>query len=96
MNAPLSGPGLGLPLPANLYPSELNNAPYDFATNKVCLAPGEKSSFRPAIGSSAWAAIWCSVPGPGHQSVGVRFRAPRTIGAFSSSKATALTSASPI
>jgi hypothetical protein len=41
MNAPLSGPGLGLPYPTNLYPSELNNAPYDFATNRVCLAPGE-------------------------------------------------------
>ena len=41
MNAPLSGPGLGLPTPTNLYPSQLNNAPYDFATNKVCLAPGE-------------------------------------------------------
>jgi hypothetical protein len=41
VNAPLSGPGLGLPSPTNLYPSELNNAPYDFATNKVCLAPGE-------------------------------------------------------
>ena len=44
MNQPLAGPGLGLPLPQNLYPSELSlgqNAPYDFATNKVCLAPGE-------------------------------------------------------
>ena len=41
MNAPLSGPGLGLPLPTSLYPSELNNAPYDFSTNRVCLAPGE-------------------------------------------------------
>lgn len=41
MNQPLAGPGMGLPYPTNLYPSELNNAPYDFATNKVCLAPGE-------------------------------------------------------
>jgi hypothetical protein len=41
VNAPLSGPGLGLPLPTNLYPSELNSAPYDFGTNKLCLAPGE-------------------------------------------------------
>ena len=41
MNQPLSGPGLGLPAPTNLYPSQLNSAPYDFATNKVCLAPGE-------------------------------------------------------
>lgn len=41
MNQPLAGPGLGLPQPQNLYPSELNNAPYDYATNQVCLAPGE-------------------------------------------------------
>lgn len=45
MNQPLSGPGLGLPLAQNLYPSELSfgglNAPYDFATNKLCLAPGQ-------------------------------------------------------
>lgn len=41
MNQPMTGPGVGLPQPVNLYPSELNNAPYDFATNKVCLAPGE-------------------------------------------------------
>jgi hypothetical protein len=41
VNQPLAGPGLGLPPPQNLYPSELNGAPYDFATNHVCLAPGE-------------------------------------------------------
>jgi hypothetical protein len=41
VNQPLAGPGLGLPVPTNLYPSQLNNAPYDFATNKVTLAPGE-------------------------------------------------------
>lgn len=41
MPAPLSGPGLGLPLPQNLYPSELNNAPYDFPGNRQALAPGE-------------------------------------------------------
>lgn len=41
MNAPLSGPGQGLNLPTNLYPSELQNAAYDFATNRICLAPGE-------------------------------------------------------
>lgn len=41
MNQPLSGPGLGLPLPQNLYPSQLNNAPYDFATSRLCLAPGQ-------------------------------------------------------
>lgn len=42
MTGPLSGPGLGLPLPQNLYPSELQNAPYDWANNKVCLAPGQE------------------------------------------------------
>ena len=41
MNQPLAGPGLGLPLPQNLYPSELNNSPYDFGTNRVTLAPGQ-------------------------------------------------------
>lgn len=45
MNSPLSGPGVGLGLPQNLYPSEISfggvNAPYDFATNKVALAPGQ-------------------------------------------------------
>lgn len=41
MTQGLAGPGLGLPLPQNLYPSELNNAPYDFATNSICLAPGQ-------------------------------------------------------
>lgn len=41
MPAPLSGPGLGLQLPQNLYPSELNNAPYDTPTNRLALAPGD-------------------------------------------------------
>jgi len=45
VNQPLSGPGLGLPFPTNLYPSEISfggaNAPYDFATNRVCLVPGQ-------------------------------------------------------
>lgn len=39
--APLSGPGLGLPIPQNLYPSELSNTPYDTPTNSLALAPGE-------------------------------------------------------
>lgn len=38
----LSGPGLGLALPQNLYPSELGNAPYDMNTSRVCLQPGEQ------------------------------------------------------
>ena len=37
----ISGPGLGLPLPQNLYPSELNNAPPDVGSNKITLAPGD-------------------------------------------------------
>ncbi len=36
----LSGPGLGLPLPQNLYPTELQNAPYDFSNSRVTLPPG--------------------------------------------------------
>lgn len=41
MSQPLGGPGLGLPLPQNLYPSELGNAPYDTGSNVLGLAPGE-------------------------------------------------------
>lgn len=41
MPQPLSGPGVGLPINQNLYPHELQNAPYDTATNRVCLAPGQ-------------------------------------------------------
>lgn len=37
----LSGPGLGLPYPQNLYPSELQNAPQDPSSNRLALAPGE-------------------------------------------------------
>ena len=37
----LSGPGLGLALPQYLYPTELNNAPADIASNKIALAPGQ-------------------------------------------------------
>jgi hypothetical protein len=42
MPAPISGPGLGLALPQYLYPTELQNAPYDASTNKIALAPGEQ------------------------------------------------------
>lgn len=38
---PLSGPGVGLQLPQNLYPTELNNAPYDFPSNYIGLAAGD-------------------------------------------------------
>lgn len=41
MPTPLSGPGTGLPLPQNLYPSELINAPLDCANNQIALAPGD-------------------------------------------------------
>ena len=41
MSQKLAGPGLGLPLPQYLYPSELYNAPYDFSTNRIALAPGD-------------------------------------------------------
>lgn len=37
----LSGPGIGLQLPQNLYVSELNNAPYDVSSNRLGLAPGQ-------------------------------------------------------
>lgn len=40
MPTPLSGPGLGLPLPQSLYPSELYGAPPDMGTNSVTLAQG--------------------------------------------------------
>lgn len=37
----LSGPGVGLPFPQNLFPSELQNAPQDIASNRLALAPGQ-------------------------------------------------------
>lgn len=42
MSGPMSGPGLGLQLPQNLYPSELQNAPYDLPANRQALAPGQE------------------------------------------------------
>lgn len=41
MTQKIAGPSLGLPLPQNLYPSELNGAPYDTPTNRISLAPGD-------------------------------------------------------
>jgi len=41
MPAGLSGPGIGLPFPQNLYPSELQNAPQDASSNQLGLAPGD-------------------------------------------------------
>ncbi len=36
----ISGPGLGLPLPSFLYPSQLFNTPPDIGSNRVVLSPG--------------------------------------------------------
>ncbi len=41
MTQGLSGPGLGLPLPQNLYPSQLQNAPQDPSSNRLTLASGD-------------------------------------------------------
>lgn len=41
MGTPLSGPGIGLPLPQYLYPSQLYQAPYDWSNNKITLAGGD-------------------------------------------------------
>src|SRR5215471_17958430 len=41
MPSPLSGPGVGLPLPQYLYPSELTNAPADASSNRIGLSPGD-------------------------------------------------------
>lgn len=41
MSQRIGGSGLGLPFPQNLFPSELQNAPQDWATNTVSLAPGQ-------------------------------------------------------
>ena len=41
MSQLIAGPGLGLPYPQNLYPSQISNAPPDSATNHIALAPGD-------------------------------------------------------
>lgn len=41
MPSPLSGPGISLPFPQNLYPSEISGAPQDASSNRVPLAPGD-------------------------------------------------------
>lgn len=40
-SGPISGPGVGLQVAQNLYPSELYNAPYDWSSNRIALAPGQ-------------------------------------------------------
>ena len=42
MPGPMSGPGVGLQLPQNLYPTELGGAPYDFPSNYQCLPAGDQ------------------------------------------------------
>mgnify|MGYP001611893250 FL=1 len=41
MSQRIAGPGLGLPLPQQLYPTALYNMPPDAATNRIALAPGD-------------------------------------------------------
>lgn len=41
MTQRITGPGVGLPYPQNLYPSQLQNAPPDAPTNRIALAPGD-------------------------------------------------------
>ena len=37
----INGPGVGLPFPQNLYPSQLGSAPPDTPGNRICLAAGD-------------------------------------------------------
>src|SRR5216684_1420137 len=41
MPIPLAGPGQGLPLPQNLFPTQLFNAPADASSNRLALSPGD-------------------------------------------------------
>lgn len=41
MSGPLSGPGIGLQYPQNLYPSELGQSPYDASSNRIALSGGQ-------------------------------------------------------
>lgn len=41
----ISGPGVGLAYPSNLYPSQLQNAPQDASSNRIALAPGDTFVF---------------------------------------------------
>src|SRR5216684_1867346 len=41
MPIPLAGPGQGLPLPQNLFPTLVTNAPADISSNRLALPPGE-------------------------------------------------------
>lgn len=46
----IGGPGQGLPYPQNLYPSELQNAPYDSASNRLTVPAG----FELPIPAGTW------------------------------------------
>ena len=50
----ISGPGLGLPYPGPLYPPNLNNTPYDVASNYVGLAGGDVVTI-PSTGVNGYA-----------------------------------------
>ncbi len=41
MPIPLAGPGQNLPLPQNLFPTLVPNAPVDISTNRLALSPGD-------------------------------------------------------
>ena len=41
MTLNISGPGVGRPLPTNLYPTQVNSAPYDLGNAYVGLSPGD-------------------------------------------------------
>lgn len=49
MSQPLGGTALPLPLNQFLYPSELYNAPQDFAANETTLAPGQALAVPPGV-----------------------------------------------
>lgn len=67
MPQPLGGPGLGLPYPTNLYPSELYNSPLDCPTNIVTLSAGQAVNVP--------AGVWYLYPG---QYSDVQFKDPVT------------------
>lgn len=60
MPQPLSGPGLGLMPPQNLYPTELFNAPYDCPTNALTL-PAGASQVLPAGDWFVWGGKYCDI-----------------------------------
>ena len=49
MSQPLGGTNLPLPINQTLYPTELFNAPQDFAGNEITLAPGDALAIPPGV-----------------------------------------------